>query len=356
MRDLWEYSFRILTKAGTFIILLHSSLCADFKANLIEPYLGTGYSISAGALSNHVTSGYNLSLGGLYPLKGYASGFFYDARFSYSIMNVSLSEDSFFEIYSLGGGASYRYPLSADLQLQSTMMLQGAAVSYIADKSDSTSSFLRPAAFVSAGILFDAYAGFSIKPAVSYKALPLAGSVFHEVQFSVSAVFNEPEYRAHMTEERRDTWQQVRHIIAEAEDSYTKGDFKQAGELFKDVLSLQPENDIALFYISQIEKKESQYRQALESLEKGRSFEALQHLEAALPMKEAEEELEQQRRLMQRMIPEMRERGRKAYEAREYEECISIMRRILLIDPDDSTAKLYLPRAERRKRAMEELR
>jgi hypothetical protein len=78
--------------------------------------------------------------------------------------------------------------------------------------------------------------------------------------------------------------------------------------------------------------------------------------DAALFMREAEVELARVRGLLRRDIPTLENAGIACYEKKQYRDCINLMKKILLIDPDNRKAKLYLPRAERRHRAIETLK
>jgi hypothetical protein len=47
--------------------------------------------------------------------------------------------------------------------------------------------------------------------------------------------------------------------------------------------------------------------------------------------------------------------GIKLYDNRQYRDCITVMERILLVDPENKNANIYLPRAVKRNRAIESL-
>ncbi|MGL4369649.1 MAG: hypothetical protein ACRCUT_08255, partial [Spirochaetota bacterium] len=89
----------------------------------------------------------------------------------------------------------------------------------------------------------------------------------------------------------------------------------------------------------------------------GDSYAAISILEKIAPlMADAEKTLVQVRISLAGEVASLEKEGIAAYERKDYKNCIVIMKKVSVIDPENRTAKIYLPRARKRAEALEKLK
>lgn len=99
-----------------------------------------------------------------------------------------------------------------------------------------------------------------------------------------------------------------------------------------------------------------QLARARNAREKQEIWNALaQYQQAALALSEAEQELREYRATLVANVPTMVTEGIAHYEARRYADCERAMEHVLLIQPENEQARIYLPRARSRRQALEKL-
>jgi hypothetical protein len=106
-------------------------------------------------------------------------------------------------------------------------------------------------------------------------------------------------------------------------------------------------------YLREISDLQRVYAQALTLIKQDKLIESIRLLEQVAPkMREAEEDLSRVRNRLKEKIDDLEKIGIAAYENREYKRCISIMKTISAIDPDNKIVRVYLPRAVKRDQAL----
>ncbi len=99
-----------------------------------------------------------------------------------------------------------------------------------------------------------------------------------------------------------------------------------------------------------------QLSRARKAREKQETWNALaQYQQAAVALSEAEQELREYRASLISNVPTMVAEGIAHYEARHYADCERTMEHVILIQPDNEQARIYLPRARSRRQALEKL-
>ena len=93
-----------------------------------------------------------------------------------------------------------------------------------------------------------------------------------------------------------------------------------------------------------LEKSINEYNLALDKFENSDYLNAIIILKDIDPkMKEAAKTLQDLRQKLAPEIPELERLSINAYNDNDFELCITLLNRLLLIDPDNETARLYLP-------------
>jgi tetratricopeptide (TPR) repeat protein len=135
------------------------------------------------------------------------------------------------------------------------------------------------------------------------------------------------------------------------------GDLDLAKSLLSQVEKSDPLYDDAHKIVIEISDSQDAYREGRRLISDNKKIEAIVFLEkASRRIIEASAMLQNIRIELRKDIPSMERNGIAAYDANDYAHCISIMQRIILIDPSNQTAKAYLERAIKRNEALKKLR
>jgi len=137
---------------------------------------------------------------------------------------------------------------------------------------------------------------------------------------------------------------------------YEEKKYAEADIEFAAALKSDPSHAGALNYRRLI-LAHDQLSRARNAREKQETWNALaQYQQAAVFLSEAEKELREYRATLMTTVPAMVSDGIAHYEARRYAECEHIMEHVLLVQPENEQARIYLPRARSRRQALEKLR
>ena len=138
---------------------------------------------------------------------------------------------------------------------------------------------------------------------------------------------------------------------------FEEGDFASAGDSFQKVLALDSGHRDAQNYLRIIGESEKAYGEARVLMERRDYYGAITILESIHPkMNAARESLAGVRQLLADRVEGMEGQCVKAYDDKNYEMCIAVCRKLLLIDRENQIAGLYLERAEKRLRTMRKLK
>jgi tetratricopeptide (TPR) repeat protein len=179
---------------------------------------------------------------------------------------------------------------------------------------------------------------------------PLQSFAFHAgMEYNVLHIPSTDKIRAERAEEKLGTYSRAHVAYAEGVALFEKGDTFAAKERFTETIRLKDDHLEAREYLEKISVIEKDYRLGMEHLEKKNAFAAIPPLERAGKfVKAAQQELEKTRTALAPQIPEFERKGIHAYEMSNYEACIELMMKVKLIDPQNKTAQIYLPRARQR--------
>lgn len=132
--------------------------------------------------------------------------------------------------------------------------------------------------------------------------------------------------------------------------------FDEAEQKFREILALKPGDKEARRQVDAA-RAMPLLREARAYREEGKGLSAIRSYEkAAAALEEARTELAEYRQQLKPTVPALSQSAVQAYDAAQYANAILMLEKVLAIDPDNETAKLYLPRARNRQRAVEKLR
>ncbi|MCS6983693.1 MAG: hypothetical protein NZM25_01025 [Leptospiraceae bacterium] len=136
---------------------------------------------------------------------------------------------------------------------------------------------------------------------------------------------------------------------------YERGEYEESLRKIEELEQKSPDDVLIDKYRSLIFQQRKR-QEAKAHLEAGRHFRAIVLLKQAPDIPEAVQELRSLRESLNSQVSSLLAQGIAAYERSDFEQCISFMEKVLLIDPENSEAQIYLPRAQNRKRALERLK
>ena len=137
---------------------------------------------------------------------------------------------------------------------------------------------------------------------------------------------------------------------------FKKKNFNEAKALLFELNTLDKSYPGLDYYIKRIEEIELSQVTADALISQQNYLKAIPQLEGCSAyIKDCEIKLLIQRKALKVQVPNWETEGIKLYDEKKYKECIEIMERILLVDPENNNANIYLPRAVKRQKAIDSL-
>lgn len=210
----------------------------------------------------------------------------------------------------------------------------------------------KPSFTAKAGFMVPFKSNFMIRAASEYKMFELSGEIFQEIIYGVSLAYNFKFY-----DEKEIT--SIRNAIEydslydKGIEYYKKGDGQRAKinfqKISEDDKSFRDVNN----YLEIIKNNEDKYNTALKLIKEKKLSEAMPILiETEKYFIEAKESLAEIRKFLMKEIKGLEEKAVKAYDGKEYIECINILNKLQMIDPENETYKLYYSKAIKRYKAI----
>lgn len=246
---------------------------------------------------------------------------------SHPIARGALFSESRLTALSLAAGVVATVPVARYLQIEAGLLADGRYLEQRTGLTNTRQWTLKPAMLVKAGVVIPFSWGIMIRGGVEYTLHELSGKLFSGLSYTAGVSFGYAQYRETVKnrETRRDRDKTAEEVTTQNREKLMRA--------------------------------RTDYQQGLALVRQGNPYEAIPLLDAAAPLlPEAQKELDRVRGELRRELPLLEQRGIEAYEGREYEKCIAIMKRIRLIDPENRTAALYLPRATKRFEALQRLK
>ncbi|MCX7679185.1 MAG: hypothetical protein N2316_08185, partial [Spirochaetes bacterium] len=169
------------------------------------------------------------------------------------------------------------------------------------------------------------------------------------VSYNIFTIPTEEKVRARRAEEKLGTYLKANERYIEGAKLFEKGEIQSAKSRFLETLTLVHHHPEAELYLNKISEIENEYARGKDLIEKKNFYAAIPHLErAAKFMNHAQKLLQTLRSDLAINIPTLESRGIQAYEKSDYATCIELMHKLQLIDPNNKTVAIYLPRAKKR--------
>ncbi len=317
--------------------------------------LSPGYIMPIGDWAEEFKPGFGISLGYSFPTSFLNNQIFVIQELSYSQWAFASNNNSKANIYSYSLLPAIYFPYSFTTgKIVAPFFAVGGQFSdlnLIEEKISKNDQYFGVFLKARTGIFLDLTSNLRIKLQADISSYPYISHELNYLSFSLGV-----GYRLTAPAEIENA--NAKKVIALHNDAAiaekTK-DWIKLQELVTEILALDPRDDQARNYQIEI-KDESIYQTALQTIQTKGELQAIPLLEKIAQRYEpAQQQLISIRNKLKNKIPEWRESGVKAYENLNYQLCIQLMKQILLVDPEEKTAKIYLPRAEKRLQALEKL-
>jgi len=275
------------------------------------------------------------------------------------------SPSSSLQVYSLRLGATAAWPLYRHFLPYAGLFVQESRVSLEASKIGETETAWKPGLGLRAGVFVPVHSIFGLRAGVEYSAMDLSGERLEELSFTMAGMIHVPLSSMGSPDRGGDQGRAGQASDDDRADGHfrrglemaDRGDIAGAEEAFRETLSLKGSHAGASRMLGEISAARRSYVEAKSLLAEKKYFEAIPRLEkSSLYIRAAGADLAGTRSLLAGEIPGLERRGIRAYEARDYDQCIAIMKKVQALDPENGTAKLYLPRAQSRKQAIDRLK
>ncbi len=346
----------------TFLILAIAVFPAA-RADAAEAYNGWtfeasfGYGPALGYYDAYLSPGISAGVGAFHPVRLFGVPLVAQGEFLFSRYAMRESSASCLDVYSLRGGFLYIRHLYRFFNPYAGALYQESLVRFTADRIGENDAALKPGAVVKAGFLSSFSYGIGSRIGAECGIMPISDRAFGALTVTAAVTFNYAALAGEGSGEKNAIRADIERLMRQAQADIEEKNSTAAKESFRRVLSLDDGHPGAREGLKRIEDAERYHARALSLSAKNQIYDAIALFEQASPvMIESERELSRLRGRLARELPALERRGIALYEKNEYGQCIAVMRKILLVDPENRTAKIYLPRAERRLQAIERLK
>ncbi len=274
---------------------------------------------------------------------------------SFSRYNLKNSSGSYMSYYSLNLGLLLNYPLVDFLQIYGGASFKGAYLDLDATRTGKSLHTFKPGLTARAGFFFILPMGARLRAGFDYDLLYLSGKPFHGFQLygGVSYNFN-PNVRHAGVEPLEERVERLHSLGTRELD---KRNMENAEDFLRQAVKLDPDHRESRKKLDLIEETRADFNRAEELMKRGRNYGALNiYLKVSKYTARADSTIAEARSRLAGEIPFLEKRGVQLYEQKQYLQCLRVMERLLVIDPDNSTARIYLPRAKNRYEALQKLR
>ncbi len=271
-----------------------------------------------------------------------------DTEASWNYLTVQGSPDSYMMLSSLTAGTLLRIPAIPRLDFFVGFLMRGSYLYFHGENSGETSQTFKVGFGATGGLFFRLYKNIEMRFTYRFTENDLSGRSFmtHEVLAGVAWGF--PVSRVDASP-KSDPYKKIKFHYNRGREFYEGGSFQSALREFRAVRRIDPEHLEAGAYIKKISTSLDLFFRAVKMNDDGDLFGAIRLLKKCDPkMSEAGKLLVRIRGTLKKQLPALEKRMIRFYNKKQYPASISTGQRILLVDPGNRRAKLYIQRARKR--------
>lgn len=342
-----------------FLILLFNALSvkALFSENNFSGFtytLSAGQSYVYGFYDEYFTDGFTAGFNTYYNFPIFIGNSYLKGGLSYDGYNMESSSNSTLTQMDVLAGAGFFYSLFSYLDLMAGIDIHGVYSNLKTENTGRNEQTIKPGISYNAGAMTYLGRGLGLCILADYRTMRISEKHFSTIDVTAGLTYN---YNAYISEiEQSSRSEKKLTMFNQGLTEFKKKNFNDAKILLHKLYSIDKNYPGLDYYIQRIEEIEQSHATADAFIEQQNYLKAIPHLQGCSAyIKECELKLLTQRKALKANVPMWEADGIKLYEEKNYKGCIELMERILLVDPENQNANIYLPRAIKRQKAIESL-
>jgi len=345
-------------KLLSVIILIFFPASELFSAE--DYYKGFTITVSAGPsyvtgfYEKYLKTGNNVEVGTFYNLPYLDGNTYFTGGISYYSYRMEASSKSFLRQTDLYAGTMYAYPLLPFMFINAGFSVMGIYSKLDTYNTDRHETTFKPGYSASLGGMAYLGRGVGLYLNSEYRITEISSEEFNSLTFRGGITCNFSDYRSDI-EDRLNTGKKIA-LFNKGNNEFRRKNFNEAKKIFSELYSMDRSYPGLEYYMKRIEEIEHNYKTAEKFINQKNYLKAIPYLTSCSPyIKECELKLLQQRKNLMPDVEKWEKEGIQLYDIKRYGDCINVMEKILLVDPENKNANIYLPRAIKRQRAIESL-
>lgn len=312
-----------------------------------------GMSIPTGFYSDYLKDGPRITFSTFFRENRLLFPAYYKGGFAYSNYELKTG-GSYLHQYDISGGVFTAHNIHPLLFPFIGIDIHSIYSRINTQNTGESASSLKPGLSINAGNMAYLGSGVGLLFLIDYRITDISGELFRPLTINAGFTFNNNDLTRDLN---RESEAEIKfQLYQEAQTAFRSRNFEEAKKLFNEVYRMDSDYPGLDYNLQRIREIESDKKQADSFISQKNYIRAIPHLQFCAPyITECESNLARYRRELAAGISSWEREGIRQYEAGRYRECINTMERILLVDPGNKTANIYLPRAIRRQQAVEAL-
>jgi tetratricopeptide (TPR) repeat protein len=313
-----------------------------------------GPSYISGFYEDYLQDGMSYGIGAFYNLPFLNSNTYFIGGFSFSSYEMIVNSDSIMQQYDFYTGGMFAYPLMSYIFINTGITIRGIYSMLDTENTKRHETTFKPGYSGFIGGMAYLGRGIGLFVNAEYRISELSEKKFKTAELRGGLTYNFGDYREDI-ESRLNTDKKIA-LFDQGINEFRNKNFNEAKKIFSDLYRMDSEYPGLNYYLQRVKEIEDNQKTAEQYLSQKNSLKAIPYLTSCSPyIKDCELKLIQQRKSLMANVAVWEKEGIKLYDNRQYKECINMMEKILLVDPENKNANIYLPRAVKRNRAIESL-
>ncbi len=317
-------------------------------------YLFTGgISIPTGYYNNYFNPGGEADFSIFYQHNIFSIPLYYKGGLSYSPYKLKTSDSNLHQI-NLHAGAFTSYKLHPLIEPFLGADIMGTFSRLNAKNTKGSENAYKPGVSFNIGNMAYLNNGLGLFLIMEYRITEISGEIFSPISIKAGLTFNNNDL---IRDSNKESETEIKfQLFQKAQHNFRNKNFTEAKKLFNQVYAMDNQYPGIDYNLKRIKEIEADKTEADNYIKQKNYIQAIPHLQFCAPyIKDCETDLAKYRKELLTDITTLERNGIHQYESGKYRDCINTMEKILLIDPGNRTAAVYLPRALKRQKAIEAL-
>ncbi len=313
--------------------------------------LSGGASVPTSYYSEYLNNGFNINYNALYKFPILSGNTYLNGGISYYSFELDGAENTSLRQADLNAGVLISHPFKPYFEPFACISGHAIYSNLTTENTNRTEHALNPGISISAGSLMYIGNGIGFYFNTEYMRTSLSEKTLAPLNITGGITYNYSNAR----EESGGTSARIL-LYEKGMDRFRKKDITGAKEIFIKLSELDKDYPGLDYHIKRIEEIEGNKDAADKMSSKGNPIKAIPYLELCSPyFNDCQKKLFRVRNRFRPYVNQWLKSGIKDYEKKDYGKCIRTMQKILLVDPLNNNAAIYLPRAVKRQKAIETL-